>query len=521
MSLNKILNSRFYIVFLFPFILGLLTVFSFQPFNFIIVNFFVLPALFLILTHVNKKSKNIYRKKPYLINLFFVGYLFGIGYFISGTHWITYSLTFDESFKHLIPISLIGIPMFLGLFFGITTLCVGRLMKNNFTSILIFCLSLSIADFIRSNILSGFPWNLWAYSCSWFPETLQILKYFGLYGFNLLALTIFSSPLLVIFYKKKFNILFLFIFICLFFLNYIYGSTVINKNLRDFDKFVFNDSNSINVKLISPNIDLNYNLTIDGAKQTLKKLIKYSDPEKDKSTVFIWPEGVFTGYSFDEISQFKNMIKTSFSKKHIIIFGINKSKNNSENFNSLLAINNDFEILYQYNKKKLVPFGEFLPAEKFFNKFGLKKITQGYTSFAKGQNQDNLIINNLNILPLICYEIIFPELIRNHNPDTNLIVNISEDAWFGGSIGPQQHFAKAIFRSIESNTYLVRAANQGISAFIDNKGIVIKSLESHEKGHIELNVPLLKNNFRNKNDLIFLLLLFTYTLIFFTLRNKL
>jgi len=218
--MDKILNNRIYIIFLFPFLLGLLTVFSFQPFNFTIVNFFILPMLFLILTYVNKKSKNIYRKKPYLINLFFVGYFFGIGYFISGIYWISYSLTFDDSFKYLIPFSLIGIPLFLGLFFGVATLSVGRLVQNNFSSILIFCASLSIVDFLRGNILSGFPWNLWAYSWSWFPEVLQILKIFGLFGFNLLAITIFCIPLFLVFYRKKYNIIFLFFFIVLFYYSY-------------------------------------------------------------------------------------------------------------------------------------------------------------------------------------------------------------------------------------------------------------------------------------------------------------
>ena len=100
-----------------------------------------------------------------------------------------------------------------------------------------------------------------------------------------------------------------------------------------------------------------------------------------------------------------------------------------------------------------------------------------------------------------------------------MIVNISEDAWFGNSIGPHQHFSKAIFRSIENNTYLVRSANKGISAFINNNGVVIKRLEPNEIGNIELNVPLINNNFKNKNDLIFFALLITYSFIFLILRK--
>ena len=102
-----------------------------------------------------------------------------------------------------------------------------------------------------------------------------------------------------------------------------------------------------------------------------------------------------------------------------------------------------------------------------------------------------------------------------------MIVNISEDAWFGNSIGPHQHFTKAIFRSVESNTYLVRSANKGISAFINNNGKIIKRLEPNEVGNIELNVPLIDNELKNKNDLIFFVLLFTYTIIFLLFRDNL
>ena len=148
------------------------------------------------------------------------------------------------------------------------------------------------------------------------------------------------------------------------------------------------------------------------------------------------------------------------------------------------------------------------------NKFGLKKITEGHGSFLKGVEQKNIIFDHLNILPLICYEIIFTKLIQSNNQNTNLIVNISEDGWFGNSIGPSQHFAKAIFRAIESNSFLVRSTNKGVSAIIDNKGLIVKKLNNLEAGNIELQVPLIKSKNKNKNDLIFYLLLITYIFIF-------
>ena len=171
-------------------------------------------------------------------------------------------------------------------------------------------------------------------------------------------------------------------------------------------------------------------------------------------------------------------------------------------------------------KKKLVPFGEFLPLESILSEIGLKNITEGHGSFLRGEKGNNIIFDKLNILPLICYEIIFPNLVQSSNKNTNLIVNISEDGWFGNSIGPSQHFAKSIFRAIENNTFLVRSANKGISAIVNNKGEVVKRLNSYEAGHIQLQVPLIQNKNRNKNDLIFFVLLFTYIFIFYFYKEN-
>jgi apolipoprotein N-acyltransferase len=518
----EFLNSRFFLIFLFPFVLGTLTVFSFQPFNLNYINFAIIPILFLLTTYVQKKSRNTFRKKPYLLNLFFIGYLFGIGFFLTGTYWISNSLTFDENFKFLIPISLIGLPLFLGIFFGIGNLIVGPFLKNNFMSILLFSSSFAFMDYLRTKVLSGFPWNLWAYTWSWKPEMLQSLFYFGFFSFNLFCIIIYCAPLLLIF-QKKINYSLFFLLSIIFFGNYIYGSSVIKKNNENIAKLKLNSDNSIYTKIVSPSFDLKYNLSNIDLGENISRLIKYSEPEKEKKTLFIWPEGAFTGFNFEQIKEYKILFEKAFSENHLIIFGsstVNEVPNNNQTFNSLIVVNNKFDIIFQYNKNKLVPFGEFLPFKNLLNKIGLKKITQGYGSFSRGFNNDVFTLDNHKILPLICYELIFPELSR---PSKNLIINISEDAWFGNTIGPNQHFAKAIFRAIESNVYLARSANKGFSAFINNKGLVKKVLKPNETGVIELNVPIINNAEKKyKIDLIFFVLLFTcvFTFMFFKKNEK-
>ena len=517
MTFQKLLNSKNFVIFIIPLFLGSLSVLSFQPVNFTFINFFILPSLFLLITYVQKRSRNIYRKKPYLGNLFLIGYFFGIGFFLSGTYWISYSLTFDENLEFLIPISLILIPLFLGLFFGLGSLLCGPFLKNSYSSFFLFCFTFSLIDYLRGNILSGFPWNLWSYSWSWFVEIIQILNPIGLYAFNSLSIIFFSFPA-ILFFKTKYKYLVSFSFLLILFSFYIYGSYKINNNQILIDR----NEQTAYVKAISPNFEMRYIKSDDEIKNAIQKVIKYSDPEFKKETIFVWPEGIFAGVYFEDLKRFKNLFNKNFSENHLIILGINTEDNLKDNFyNSILVVNNKLEILYRYDKEKLVPFGEFLPLNNFFEKLGLKKITQGYGSFSSGKNQNNFKLNNLSILPLICYEIIFPELIQSTDNNSNLIINISEDAWFGNSIGPHQHFAKAVFRSIENNTFVVRSANKGISAFINNNGKVIKSLKPNEKGSIELNVPLINKKTKNNNDLIFFVLLFTYMIIFLTLKNKL
>ena len=514
---EKYLNNRFLILYLIPFILGCMATMTFQPLNYTIINFIIFPLLFYLIFYINKKSKTTYRKKPHKKNLFLFGLLFGFGFYLSGISWIINSLTFDDNFKILIPFALILVPLFLSLFTAFTILLVGPHLQMNFSSVILFSAGLSISDYLRAKILTGFPWNLWAYSTASLKEILQLLNIIGLHSYNLFIITIFILPIIFFFKIRTSLKVILIIFISSIILSLsIIGNYEINKN----NKILAEKTNKIYVKIVSPNFDLLYGLSREQVRNRFEQLIKFSSPESEKKTLFIWPEGVFSGYSYKEISEFKNLIVKNFSKNHLIVFGANKQDFISKNFfNSMFVVDHNFNILQSYNKRKLVPFGEFLPFENFLNNFGLKKITEGHGSFLKGNENNNLLINDLNILPLICYEVIFTDFIQKSDKETNLIINISEDGWFGDTIGPDQHFSKSIFRAIENNTFLLRSANKGVSAIIDNKGNIIKQLNRNEAGNIEFEVPLIKSN-KIKNDLIFFVLLITYFSIFFIYRKK-
>ena len=518
--INFFINNRVLLVFIIPFLLGCLSVFSFQPYNYTFINFFIFPCLFFILCYINKRSKNKYRKKPYLINLFYVGYFFGIGFFLTGTYWISNSLQFDEYFKSLIPLTIIILPLSLGLFYGFGSLICGKYLNYNLGSIFLFCATISAVDYLRAKLLTGFPWNLWAYSWSWFIEIIQVLNPIGLFAFNLLSITFFCIPSVFFIKKYKYKTLISSFFLVTFFSSYIYGNYVLNNNKINSQNYL-KDNNQINIKIVSPNFNLKYNLSDKETSERIKKLIKYSDIEKSKKTLFVWPEGALSGKYFFEIEKYRSLIKENFSSNHSIILGINTlSQNENKFYNSFVLVDNNLNKIFQYNKVKLVPFGEFLPFHDILEKFGLKKVTEGFGSFSKGTKDGTFSYSGIDIIPLICYEIIFPELIQKIKSKKTLLINISEDGWFGDSIGPYQHFSKSIYRAIESDSFVIRSANKGLSAIINNKGQIIKSLKNNETGNLEYSLPVIEKNNGNKNDLIFFALLFTYCLIFLKYKKN-
>jgi apolipoprotein N-acyltransferase len=308
----------------------------------------------------------------------------------------------------------------------------------------------------------------------------------------------------------------------MFFINYIYGLNKINNDKYSFDK-------NISIKIVSPNFTLK-DYKLKSEMKQLMRLIKISNPDENKKTLFIWPEGIFYESYLEDIIRYKKLFKENFSESHLIALGITSSAESSSSsdkkyFNSLVILNNKLDVLALYKKINLVPLGEFLPYENFLSRLGLKKITQGYNSFSSGSKREIINLGNTFngklILPLICYEIIYSGDIKKSNQLPDLVVNISEDAWFGKSIGPHQHFAKAIYRAVEEGVFIARSANKGVSAIIDPNGQVIKSLNTGESGNIELNFPnyYKSNLFSNYGNKIFFLIIFLYILLILIFRK--
>ena len=304
--------------------------------------------------------------------------------------------------------------------------------------------------------------------------------------------------------------------------NHFYGHQKIKNNEKYYTKF-----KDFKIKVISPKISIERFFQPNNERIIIEELIELSNPNILHNTVFIFPEGALAGVNLDQLKSFKEMFSRNFSEKHTIIMGINTKKiidNSSKKYNSMVILDNKLNLISEYNKIKLVPFGEFLPFEKFFKKIGLKKISYGYESFSAGNDRSSisLIDKNFNFIPLICYEIIYSGKVNLKLEDTNFIINISEDGWFGNSIGPHQHFSHVIFRAIEEGKNIIRSSNNGISAYIDSNGIVIAKLKSTQKGVIEVNKykKINKTLFSKFGNKIFFYFILIYTILLFFIYKR-
>ena len=229
----------------------------------------------------------------------------------------------------------------------------------------------------------------------------------------------------------------------------------------------------------------------------------------------------------EELIQYKQILSEAFNENHLIILGIDsKSKENQtlKYFNSFSVFDHELNLINSYNKVNLVPFGEFLPLEKILKKVGIKTITNYYQSYSKGEARDIMEINqknfSLKILPLICYEIIYSgKVFRDDN--FNYIINISEDGWFGNSVGPQQHFVHSIYRAIESGKYVLRSSNNGISAIINPLGEIEKKVYLNQSDFIDFSESkkIKSTIFSQYGNKIFGLIILLYIFLIFSFNK--
>ena len=409
-------------------------------------------------------------------NAFKRSLIFGLGMFGTGVSWVFVSMyVFGDISALLALIGTFLFCLFNAIFFALPFMLCSLISKRRFLALVVLPALWVISEWIRSWLFTGFPWLYAGYShtdtwlSGWAPVGGVLLLSF----FTALAAAALAQIRL---YKDLASTLATLSLVTVMFL----GGLALQK--IDWTESV---ETPVSVALIQPNVDQSDKWSITMRSQILHNLVVQTEPLWG-TDIIIWPEGAIP-VLYTQISDFLDDIhQRALASKTTLITGLpSNQKPEGPYYNSMLALGASHGI---YNKTRLVPFGEYVPLEKLIR--GLNNFFDlPMSSFSLGsKNQPLLTAAGQNISTAICYEIAYPDLVAKNSRNSNILLTVSNDAWFGDSIAPSQHMQMARMRAIENAKPVMRGTNNGITAFIDYRGTVIKQLSQFSPGVLTATV---------------------------------
>lgn len=464
-----------------PFICGVMATLALPP-------FFLLPLLIPSLSGLYRRVVLASSARAAFVD----GWWWGMGFFISGLYWFCIALLTDpEKFAWLIPFTLLGLNAIIALYPAVACALFRRIgVTGGVSGVLVFAGVWTAVEWVRGHAFSGFPWNLPGYVFTAFDTTLQLASLVGAYGLTWLAVLLATLPALLaersVSYRRAAMVVagaYALFFIAV---GWGYGRLAGNPTAYVPD---------VMLRLVQANIDQAQKWDPAKRMQGVHEHIRLTQsPGIERVTHVIWPETAVP-YPLTSDPALAKMLGRSMPESALLITGALRVDQPAgggdwDMFNSLVALDHRGAVAAHYDKHRLVPFGEFIPLRRLIP--DSLSLPVGEKDFAQGPRGVTLDIpNNIPMLPLICYEAIFPEL-AVHDPSFPApawILNVTNDAWFGDSAGPHQHFHMARMRAVETGLPLVRAANTGISAVIDGMGRAIQTLPLGEEGIIDSALP--------------------------------
>ena len=460
----------------------------------------MLPLGFVIFPLLIKSIIEVWYRKN-ISTFFFSGFFFGFGFFSILLSWIYNPFLVYDSTKPFVILS-IFFPLFLSIFFGLTFI-IYNFIRNIFYIIFLTPFIFVFIEFFLSNFLYGFPWISFSLILSNNFIGFYIIKYFGTLVSGFCIIAIFLIPTFFVYKNKINNKKKLFI---LAYLPFIIGFILPLKYINSSDDQFIRELNIDIYQIFSPIKKINR----EKVEKEISNLIDSSD-----SDYIIFAENNYP-YLISK-TNINHLFKKIINEKKVIIGAT--TENDGNYYNSFLFLEAD-NIQY-FDKKILVPFGEFLPFRKYLQ---FMNDISGDKDFKIG-NIDRLLTSKdkFNILPAICYEIIFDQIFKNINENKiDFIINITNDSWFGKKVGPYQHFYITRIKSLIANKPILRISNNGISAVIDNNAKIVKFTKLNQEDNLKLNLKVKynKNYIFSHNILSLYLLCMFIILIFYNVFYK-
>ena len=425
------------------------------------------------------------------------GWLFGFGYFVPGLYWIGNAFLVDaQTFAWLMPFAVIGLPAYLALFTALGFALARVIWTKDASRILALAAALTIGEWLRGHVLTGFPWNAFGYALTEPLALAQSASLIGLWGLTFLSVAIFASPAVLIDGRRtRRPWLAPAAALVLLIAMGAYGAIRLSLHPTEFvDK--------VKLRIMQPDLQQDVKFNYAAKASVMQKYLSLSDrstgPQSTgvrDATILIWPESAFPFFLAREADAMAQ-IADSLPKGTILITGSVRAPDLppgtriTRAYNSIYVIDHDGSILSIYDKLHLVPFGEFLPFQGLMEKLGFVQLTKVQGGFIPGTRRKTIALPNApRVLPLICYEAIFPGDIETRGDRPGWFVNLTNDGWFGISTGPHQHLQQARLRAIEEGLPLVRAANTGISVVTDPLGRIVAQLDLGVEGVLDSRLP--------------------------------
>jgi apolipoprotein N-acyltransferase len=352
---------------------------------------------------------------------------------------------------------------------------------GNWSKATFFAIFWVIAELLRSYCFTGFPWNLLGYVWTTSNEMMQLASVIGTYGLSFVAIIIVTCLFPYLKSKQKVDI-FIGAGLSLGLLSGIYGFGHYRLSHAE-----AGDLTNINLRIVQANIAQEIKWDRNLRYDNLMQYVKLSQvPAIHSDYHIIWPESAIPFLINEEAV--RALIKPAIAPGKLLLTGSIRTEQNLC-YNSISVIDDQGLIVTHYDKSHLVPFGEYVPLRYMLPSY-INKITYGDNDFSAGKKQGTLNVgHDLPALsPIICYEVIFPQQLTSRKK-AQWILNTTNDAWYGNSSGPYQHFNMARVRAVENGMPLVRAAGTGISGIIDSYGRVRQSLGLNERGVIDGKLP--------------------------------
>ena len=464
--------------FLFAWFAGLLSALGFAPYGLFPLLLLGYGALVLLIDGAQNAARPVRASA-------LAGFAFGFGQFLAGLHWIGYAFMVDPgAHEWQIPFVAILFPGGLALFIALACAAAAYFWREGPARIFVFAASLATAEWLRGQVLTGFPWNIAAYG---WGASLAILQSAALFGScTLTLLTILFGASLAEPFGARPKWLFPSSMAALFVLLWIGGEIRLAAVPAA-------DVPGVRLRLVQPDIPQAEKYRQRYVVRNWERLLELSvKPASPSPTIIVWPEAAPPFLLAREPVALDQIAMLTARRRVLMTGAVRRERNGTDEpsyYNSFYLFSRGGELLATYDKFHLVPFGEYLPFERTFDRWGIGKLTGISGSFASGDGPHTYDVPGApSVGPLICYEILFPDAVVGARRP-GWFVNVTDDSWFGPWAGPQQHLLVARVRAIEEGIPVARAANTGISAIIDPLGRITAILGLDRPGVVDGNLP--------------------------------